>query len=76
MSDLAQRCREILAWRRTGRYEGEALADMAKQWPDTGSEPSPIRNAEDATIREALAYCANLDGGSHSTTPAVADKEA
>lgn len=60
MNDLAQRCREILSWRRTGRYEGHALQAVADSIEDTGSS-LPMREAEDEAVKEALMLCATLD---------------
>lgn len=60
IGDLARRCREILAWRRRGVYEGTALAARAALIEDGGSA-LPMREAEDSAVKEALVLCAALD---------------
>lgn len=60
MDDLAKRCDEILSWRKTGIYEGDALAHFAERYQEDISLP-PIRRAEQETIREALELCATPD---------------
>lgn len=60
IADLAQRCREILTWRRKGIYVGTALEARAKLIEETGGS-LPMREAEDAAVKEALTLCAGLD---------------
>jgi hypothetical protein len=60
--DLSQRCDEILAWRKTGIYEGTALQKMADDLEAHGMDfhLSPIRTAEERTIKEALELVADI----------------
>lgn len=60
--DLSQRCDEILMWRKTGIYEGTALQKMADDLEAHGMDfhLSPIRTAEERTIKEALELVADL----------------
>ena len=51
-ADLIERCREILAWQRTGVLPGDALRAYANaRWPD---EHDPLQIAEKETAREAF----------------------
>jgi len=51
-ADLIERCREILAWQRTGVLRGDALRPYANaRWPD---EHDPLQIAEKETAREAF----------------------
>lgn len=57
--DLAERCTEILQWRRNGIYRGHALQEMALRLKSEGRPDdagSMIRRAEADTITEALQY--------------------
>jgi hypothetical protein len=56
--DLSMRCREIVQWRRTGRYGGTELQRMADTLPDQSEEDPPLARAELLTIREALQFAA------------------
>jgi hypothetical protein len=60
--DLSQRCDEILAWCKTGIYEGTALQKMADDLEAHGMDfhLSPLRTAEQRTIKEALELVADL----------------
>lgn len=52
MSDLKERCREILAWQKTGILPGQALRTFAQQkW---GDDHTNLQLAESDTVREAL----------------------
>lgn len=54
---LFDRCWEVLNWRRTGLLEGTAIDTLAASFGmDSDAEPSPVRQAEDLTVREALAF--------------------
>lgn len=57
-SDLAERCREIVEWRRSGRYGGAALQRLADGLEDQSEEDPPLARAELQTIREALRFAA------------------
>lgn len=59
--DLSARCREIVAWRRTGRYRGTELQRMADSLDDQSEGDPPLARAELATIREALLFVAAFD---------------
>ena len=52
MSDLIQRCKEILAWKKTGLLKGDALHSFAnKKW---GEDHFALQLAESDTVNEAL----------------------
>ena len=61
-SDLPARCREIVEWRRSGRYRGTALQKLADGLEDQSEEDPPLARAELQTIREALRFAAAFDG--------------
>jgi hypothetical protein len=60
-SDLPARCREIVQWRRSGRYEGTVLQRMADGLDDQSEEDPPLARAELQTIREVLRFAAAFD---------------
>ena len=60
-SDLPARCREIVEWRRSGRYEGTVLQRMADGLEDQSEEDPPLARAELQTIREVLRFAAAFD---------------
>ncbi len=65
-ADLIERCREILAWQRTGVLPGDALRAYANaRWPD---EHDPLQIAEKETAREAFRILARAAAAS---TPAA-----
>lgn len=56
MSDLTQRCREVLEWHRTGLLPPDAaLRALAKTMPQS-EEHSRLRAAEDETARQAMRW--------------------
>lgn len=63
-ADLIERCREILAWQRTGVLPGNALREYANaRWPD---EHDPLQIAEKETAREAFRILARAAAASTS----------
>lgn len=78
--NLSTRCDEILSWRKTGIYEGDALQDLGDRLEAEGAPivHSPIRTAEEVTIKEALELVADLadrrpDLGATSPEPSLFD---
>ncbi|ARK07551.1 hypothetical protein LAV_00176 [Sphingobium phage Lacusarx] len=61
-TNLSTRCDEILAWRKTGIYEGTELQKLADQIEASGRPIplSPIRAAEEETIKEVLSLIADI----------------
>ncbi len=68
-ADLIERCREILAWQRTGVLPGNALREYAKaRWPD---EHDPLQIAEKETAREAFRILARAAAASTPAAPGI-----
>lgn len=60
--DLAKRAAEILEWQKTGVLSGDALRSFQNEHADPGSRPytPSLRQAEDATTKEALLFIVAL----------------
>lgn len=68
-ADLIERCREILAWQRTGVLPGDALRAYANaRWPD---EHDPLQIAEKETAREAFRILAMYTAASTPAAPGI-----
>lgn len=57
MTDLQQRCAEIIEWRKTGLYRGTALQALGDRQVSAGliHADEALNRAEAMTVREALA---------------------
>lgn len=68
-ADLIERCKEILAWQRTGVLTGDALRAYANaRWPD---EHDPLQIAEKETAREAFRILAMYTAASTPAAPGI-----
>lgn len=68
-ADLIERCKEILAWQRTGVLPGDALRTYANaRWPD---EHDPLQIAEKETAREAFRILARAAEASTPAAPGI-----
>ncbi|GEM_PF-4737030 len=68
-ADLIERCKEILAWQRTGVLPGDALRAYANaRWPD---EHDPLQIAEKETAREAFRILARAAAASTPAAPGI-----
>ncbi|WP_447896794.1 hypothetical protein [Stenotrophomonas acidaminiphila] len=68
-ADLIERCREILAWQRTGVLPGDALRAYANaRWPD---EHDPLQIAEKETAREAFRILARAAAAITPAAPGI-----
>ncbi|WP_313248888.1 hypothetical protein [Stenotrophomonas acidaminiphila] len=68
-ADLIERCREILAWQRTGVLPGDALRAYANaRWPD---EHDPLQIAEKEAAREAFRILARAAAASTLAAPGI-----
>lgn len=56
-TNLAERCKEILAWQKTGVLPGEALRTFAEQWKDNMHK---LMIAEKVTAVEAMQFVLSL----------------